>query len=358
MTLLIKMKPIHTTFFLIGLSGVNAENCLFMGHSFLAPVASRIPNFAIGLNHTQTIYSRGGRLGIPSSLWKNVGDRINIQAILDEGDIDLLGMTIDYNLTELSVADTDYYELWFDYALSKNPNTKLMIGINWPDFPTSYTTANYTSFLRSRIPSPEFSNVFQQLRAKYPNSGIIINPYGLGVVELRLLFEENELPDISSVTGDRQTSIFRDEKGHGGDLTLDFLSLFFINRIYNVDLRTLNVNMGYSTDLKAVAQSVLDAYDNNDFCGNSPCYIETPICCQALIATCLACQKGQSLHEFCEAFPNTSGCTVNPPPASHTFTQKEIKDWFKINNCCTNPYCELTITNKNGSFTLVGNYLP
>lgn len=314
-----KMNPSPLFFlYVVGFTTVQSENCLFMGHSFFAPVARRIPNFATELNHTQTIYQRGGSNGIPSSLWEDAEDQKNIKEVLDNEDIDLLGMTIDYNLTELSIANTTYYELWFDYALSKNPNTKFMIAIAWPDFPEAMSTANYTSNLRSRIPSSEVSNVFEHLHVKYPNIDIIINPYGLGVVELRLLFEDDKLlGDVSSLTGNKETSIFRDAKGHGGDLTLDFLSLFFINRIYNIDLRTLNVDMGYETDLRAVAQSVLDAYDANDFCDDVSCYME-------------------SLNVD-ETF---------------SFTQNEIKDWFHKNNCCEDSNCRLVIAKKNRTLVL------
>jgi len=33
-----------------------------------------------------------------------------------------------------------------------------------------------------------------------------------------------------------------------------------------------------------------------------------PICCKALIATCLSCANGQTVEEYCEANPRTSGC--------------------------------------------------
>lgn len=253
---------------------VLGENCLFMGHSFFAPIVERIPDYISSeFNHTQSVISRGGQNGIPSFLWNSFQTRLQIQQILNQGDVDLLGMAIDRATASNDIDDfrsTEYYELWIDYALDKNPQTKFMIGIPWADFPQEYNTSSYTDTYRDAI--PQLSDILTGLYQKYPEVTFITNPYGLGVIELRLLFEEGTLPDVSSVTGQRSNSIFRDTKGHAGTITLDLLTLFFINRIYNVDLTTLDIDLGYQTDLKSVGQSVLDAYDAGNLCGRSSCY--------------------------------------------------------------------------------------
>ena len=84
-------------------------------------------------------------------------------AILDRGDIELFGMTLDTQSFEANT--TQGYDLWFDYALSKNPSTMFMIGAPWPDFPRDYNTTNYTAIVREKY-LPTLDGVFASLRAK------------------------------------------------------------------------------------------------------------------------------------------------------------------------------------------------
>ena len=35
---------------------------------------------------------------------------------------------------------------------------------------------------------------------------------------------------------------------------------------------------------------------------------EPKVCCKAMTAQCLACFAGQSVEEYCQANPSTSGC--------------------------------------------------
>lgn len=257
---------------------VSGEKCLFMGHSFFAPIVRQIPDMIpLEFNHTQEVISRGGENGIPSFLWNAYQTRLEIQSRLDEGDVDLFGMTLDRSTgsDELDFSDfesTEYYELWINYALLKNPNTKFMIGIPWADFPNMYNTSYYITRYRDAI--PRLSELLETLYAKYPGITFITNPYGLGVMELRLLWDNDALPDVSSLIGQMNDSIFRDQKGHASSITLDLLTLFFINRLYRVDLTTLNT-LGYQTDLRVVAQTVLDAYDSGNLCDSSSCLLST-----------------------------------------------------------------------------------
>ena len=153
--------------------------------------------------------------------------RLTSAAILNGGDIELFGMTIDVGTAD-SQGDisTASYELWIDYALSKNPSTIIMIGVPWVDYPSDYDTPSYTATMRDAYPTLQ-TGVYAALRAKYPSTTIIENPYGLGVVEARLLFEAGGLPDVTSLFGGcandetGQSScgakLFNDYKGHGAE---------------------------------------------------------------------------------------------------------------------------------------------
>ena len=37
-------------------------------------------------------------------------------------------------------------------------------------------------------------------------------------------------------------------------------------------------------------------------------FLENGRCCYAMTATCLACNQGESVAEYCKANPNTEGC--------------------------------------------------
>ncbi|MEC8069709.1 MAG: S-layer homology domain-containing protein, partial [Actinomycetota bacterium] len=69
---------------------------LFIGHSFFRPMAEEMAVLAplAGFDaHTQEVVFSGGATGSPEGLWLQDTKRANIQAELDEGDIDLFGMT-------------------------------------------------------------------------------------------------------------------------------------------------------------------------------------------------------------------------------------------------------------------------
>ena len=251
--------------FLSTVTEVAGDRCLFIGHSFFIPVAEKLPDLAAlaGLNHSQNEVFSGGNSGTPLSLWNNAANRAKIKGYLNTGQVELLGMVY-------APGDrTEGHELWIDYALSQNPDTKFMVGAPWLDFPESFNTTAYTSVVRT-LTKTTYPAVLASLRAKYPGVTIVDNPYSLGTVELRLLFDAGQVPDVLSLTGDdRATSIFYDQKGHGGDILLDLLSLFFVNRIYGVECDRNPFK--WSTNLAAVAQSVLDAYDAGSLCGTAAC---------------------------------------------------------------------------------------
>ena len=181
--------------------------------------------------------------------------RDEIQSILDWGNITLFGMTFDRT--------AEGCELWINYALSKNPNLNtFMIGLPWLDYPTEYDTDSYTSVVRNAAQT-NWTDFLEELRGKYPNVTIIDNPYGLSVVELRILQSAGSVPDVTAMTGLAATSLFTDYKGHGGDILKDTASLVWLDRIYHVgcgDPAIAALFTGYMTDVCSVAASLLTPY--------------------------------------------------------------------------------------------------
>jgi len=49
--------------------------------------------------------------------------------------------------------------------------------------------------------------------------------------------------------------------------------------------------------------------DAKSKCINGECVKDIKICCKALNASCLSCQRNMNKEKFCKLFPNTNGCT-------------------------------------------------
>lgn len=234
---------------------VAATNALFMGHSFFAPIARQMPfhNTQLGVDeYTQHVEMSGGESGTPLALWQDQGHRENIQSVLDTGDVEIFGMTFGRD---------GGYELWIDYALSKNPNTRFVIGIPWIDFPADYDTATYGSTYSEGLESIWMG--FGELQSLYPDVEITLMPYGLAAVELRYLFEAGQLPGITQLIGDNpETSLFKDAKGHGhhGGLLLDLAEFIWLSAIFGADLDSYNYDAGHGIDLKEIAQTIVSDY--------------------------------------------------------------------------------------------------
>lgn len=231
---------------------------LFIGHSFFRPVAQGLAFHAVTagfLDHTQTVLGAGGANGAPQALWEDPVKRAEIQAVLDNGNVELFGMTF-----EPTYPTTEGYQNWIDYALAQNPDTRFFIGLPWADFPENYDTATYASTWINAHDNA-WHDFIDEIRALYPGVVIFCIPYGRSAVELRNLFDAGNLPDVVALTSNTEESIFNDAKGHADGILLDLAELVWLNAIYGVDLNAYAHDPGYITDLKAIAQSIMDAHD-------------------------------------------------------------------------------------------------
>ncbi|MDG2036340.1 MAG: hypothetical protein P8J42_06990 [Pseudomonadales bacterium] len=230
-------------------------NSLFIGHSFFVPFAYGMPLYTAqaGItDHTQTVVFSGGASGAPQALWEDAAHAAEIKAVLDVGDVELFAMTYagEYPTTE-------GYINWINYALDKNPNTRIAVAMPWIDFPAIYNATDYANTLNLSH-DVVWRNFIAELSALYPTTDIFSIPHGLAAVELRLLFDANNLPDIDFLTGDKSNSLFVDTKGHAGDMLKALGRLIWLGVIYDVDLASLDYDLGYTTDLKAIAQTIID----------------------------------------------------------------------------------------------------
>ncbi|MEM1156192.1 MAG: hypothetical protein AAGI44_18815, partial [Pseudomonadota bacterium] len=233
-------------------------NALFIGHSFFRPFAEGMPEHAANAGigqHSQSIVFAGGSNGAPEALWNSPAKSAEIKALLDAGDIDLFVMTYHPDYPSFTG-----YRLWIDYALEKNPNTRIALALPWTTFPESYDAATYeTEWEAFRV--GQWHEGVDLARANYPETDIFSIPYGRAAVELRNLFEQGELPDVEAMTSRTGEAIFRDALGHADQILIDLGRLVWLRAIYDIDLIAFDHDPGYAADLKSIAQRIMDEHE-------------------------------------------------------------------------------------------------
>ena len=232
---------------------------LFIGHSFFRPIAEEMAVLAplAGFDaHTQEVVFSGGATGSPEGLWLQDTKRATIQAELDEGDIDLFGMTYHPDYPSLTG-----YVNWIDYALAANPDTIVFVAIPWITNPVNYTAASYAAALDVGYPAVAHP-LIDSLRAEYPDTTIFAIPYGLSAGELYTRYADGELDDVTELVGSNGSGVFRDGFGHADHILEDLASLVWLQAIYGVDLATFDAGYDWTIDLNTIASSILAEHDS------------------------------------------------------------------------------------------------
>jgi hypothetical protein len=241
-----------------GLSPGDGFDSLLIGHSFFRPMAEEMAVLAplAGFDaHTQEVVFSGGATGSPEGLWLQDTKRATIQAELDEGDIDLFGMTYHPDYPSLTG-----YVNWIDYALAANPDTMVFVAIPWITNPVNYAAASYAAALEVGYPAVAHP-LIDSLRAEYPNTTIFAVPYGLSAGELYTRYADGELDDVTELVGSNGSGVFRDGFGHADHILEDLASLVWLQAIYGVDLATFDAGYDWTIDLNTIASSILAEHD-------------------------------------------------------------------------------------------------
>jgi hypothetical protein len=242
---------------------------LLMGNSFFRPYAERFSELALDadfLEHRETIVMRGGVYGTPIGLWTTEDTNTEIKQILDSGNIDILGMTWYFNENNPLSGFTE----WIDYALQDNPNIKIFLSIPPIDFPADwqqraedYGYNNIRDLYENVVSDLTHKAVIDQLRELYPSTEIFTLPTGWATFDLVDQHENNLLLDDISLFGSYDDSIFRDTKGHQGEIVINTGALIWLNGLYGVNLRTNDADTGFNTDLHTIAENIMDLHDQN-----------------------------------------------------------------------------------------------
>ena len=256
-------------------------NMLLMGHSFFRPYAENLNDLATEANlyeHSSTVVFRGGENGRPINLWNDSTNEEHqlIKSTLDQGNIEVFGMTSGYDID--SDNPTEGHSAWIRYALQKNPNVIIFIGIPPFDFPngdSNGTRPDWDTFALDNgfnsiqefydyyVNEIVHKEIVDELRAEFTSTKFYTIPYGWATKSLAQMNLDNELLDDISMVGPKSSSIFTDKKGHQGQIVIETGTMIWLNSIYNVDLSSFNYDTGFSTDLHAVAQDIIDTHDSN-----------------------------------------------------------------------------------------------
>ena len=256
-------------------------NMLLIGNSFFKPYADHLDNLASEANlneHISTVVKRGGELGRPINLWNdsNTEEHQLIKSTLDQGNIEVFGMTSGYDID--SENPNEGHSAWIQYALQKNPNIIIFIAIGSFDFPngdSNSTRPDWDTFASDNgfnsiqefydyyINEVIHKEIVDELRLEFPSTKIFTIPTGWATKNLAQMKLDNELLDDISIVGPKSSSIFTDEKGHQGQIVIETGTMVWLNIIYNVDLSSFNYDTGFTTDLNAIAQDIIDSHDSN-----------------------------------------------------------------------------------------------
>ena len=256
-------------------------NMLLIGNSFFKPYADHLDNLASEANlneHSSTVVKRGGELGRPINLWNdsNTEEHQLIKSTLDQGNIEVFGMTSGYDID--SENPTEGHSAWIRYALQNNPNIIIFIAIGSFDFPngdSNSTRPDWDTFASDNgfnsiqefydyyINEVIHKEIVDELRLEFPSTKIFTIPTGWATKNLAQMNLDNELLDDISMVGPKSTSIFTDEKGHQGQIVIETGTMIWLNSIYDVDLSSFNYDTGFTTDLHAIAQDIINDHDPN-----------------------------------------------------------------------------------------------
>ena len=256
-------------------------NMLLIGNSFFKPYADNLNTLATQANlneHSSTVVKRGGENGRPINLWNDstTEEHQLIKSTLDQGNIEVFGMTSGYDIG--SDNPTEGHSAWINYALQKNPNIIVFIAIGSFDFPngdSNGTRPDWDTFASDNgfnsiqefydyyITEAIHKEIVDGLREEFPSTKIFTIPTGWATKNLAQMNLDNELLDDISMVGPKSSSIFTDEKGHQGQIVIETGTMVWLNIIYNVDLSSFNYDTGFTTDLNAIAQDIIDSHDSN-----------------------------------------------------------------------------------------------
>lgn len=231
---------------------------LFMGHSFFKNTVDYVPMHMkkYGLaNHYQENVYRWGPSGAPGSMWKRDNGEVTIaKEKLRKGEFDCLAMTY-YPGIGSTVQD---YSNWLDLAIQGNKDIRFYIYLPWKKY-KGQSIDEYKA--ESLVGRKVAMSIFDEVEKKYPNNKVTVVPMGDFMMKLWELYEAGKLKEIDALQLDKTQKdkcLFIDKKGHAGTIPSKQGAMLWLASLYNVDLNTYDYDTGTATDLRPIAQEVID----------------------------------------------------------------------------------------------------
>ena len=173
-----------------------------------------------------------------------------IKAALSGPRVDLLALPFS---REILASRAQFIEV-MDQALAINPKMQFLIQIPGPlNIPTR--DVKEFRYNANRFHKAVFGVIVKPLRERYPSNRISCAYYGQPATELKLQFDNKELPGITSLIGEQ--GVFRTKAGQPGPILADLNAIFTLALLYDVDLAQTDLKLGYEADLAAIAANAL-----------------------------------------------------------------------------------------------------
>ena len=260
----------------ITVADLAGDKMVLMGNSFFRPYAQHFGIMAADAgfsDHADLGVFAGGDKGVPKYLWSdpseaNQENKKLIQSALDEGGIDVFGMT-GSNIAE-STTPTEGYSEWIAYALQENPDVDILISVPAIDFPSDWQqraeefgVADIHELYAFFVDETMNKTLIDALREEFPSTHIFSIPTGKSAKMLAQMYQDNQLLDNVLLRGSYDESLFTDEKGHQGKIIVETGSLMWLSGLYGVDLSSNDFDTGFDTDLQSVAAEIMQEHDPN-----------------------------------------------------------------------------------------------
>ena len=260
----------------ITVADLAGNKMVLMGNSFFRPYAEHFGVMAVDAgfsDHSDTGVFAGGDKGVPKYLWSdpseaNQQNKQLIQAALDDGGVDVFGMT-GSNIAE-STTPTEGYSEWIAYALQKNPDVDVLISVPAIDFPADWQhraeefgVADIHELYAFFVDEMMNKTLIDALREEFPSTHIFSIPTGKSATVLAQMHQDNSLLDDVLLRGPYDESLFTDEKGHQGKIIVETGTLMWLNGLYGVDLPSNDFDTGFETDLHSIAAEIMQQHDPN-----------------------------------------------------------------------------------------------
>ena len=258
----------------ISVADLAGSKMVLIGNSFFRPYAEHFELIATDAgfsDHADTGVFAGGDKGVPNYLWNdpseaNQRNKQSIQDALDEGGIDIFGMT-GSNIAE-STTPTEGYSEWIAYALQKNPDVDILISVPAIDFPADWQqraeefgVADIHELYAFFVDEMMNKTLIDALREEFPSTHIFSIPTGKSAKVLAQMYQDNALLDDVLPRGPYEESLFTDAKGHQGKIIVETGKLMWLNGVYGVDLSSNDFDTGFDTDLHNIAAEIMQQHD-------------------------------------------------------------------------------------------------